>query len=71
MRRSDRGGQHGARSVAYLRQHGLPDKEKKPARGRKTTTKASTAKKTTAKKATAAKKTTAKKSTAKKAAADK
>ena len=54
-----------------------PTKEKKPARGRKTTTKASaakktsTAKKTTAKKATAAKKTTAKKSTAKKAAADK
>ena len=48
-----------------------PTKEKKPVRGRKTTTKASTAKKTTAKKATAAKKTTAKKSTAKKAAADK
>ena len=54
-----------------------PTKEKKPARGRKTATKASTtkkttaAKKTTAKKATAAKKTTAKKSTAKKAAADK
>ena len=54
-----------------------PTKEKKPARGRKTTTKASTAKKataakkTTAKKATAAKKTTAKKSTTKKAAADK
>ena len=44
-----------------------PTKEKKPARGRKTTTKASTAKK-----ATAAKKTsTAKKSTAKKAAAKK
>ena len=48
-----------------------PTKEKKPARGRKTTAKASTAKKTTAKKATAAKKTTAKKSTAKKTAADK
>ena len=54
-----------------------PTKEKKPARGRKTTTKTSAAKKTaaakktTAKKATAAKKTTAKKSTAKKAAADK
>ena len=53
-----------------------PTKEKKPARGRKTATKASsakktTAKKTTAKKATAAKKTTAKKSTAKKTAADK
>ena len=25
VRRSHRGGQHGARSVAYLRQHGLPD----------------------------------------------
>ena len=43
-----------------------PTKEKKPARGRKTTTKASTAKKTTAAKKTAAKKTTAKKTTAKK-----
>ena len=43
-----------------------PTKEKKPARGRKTTTKASTAKKTTATKKTAAKKTTAKKTTAKK-----
>lgn len=53
-----------------------PTKEKKPARGRKTATKASTAKKTTAAKKTAAKKTTAKKttskkSTTKKAAADK
>ena len=48
-----------------------PTKEKKPARGRKTTTKASTAKKTTAKKATAAKKTTAKKSAAKKTTAKK
>ena len=43
-----------------------PTKEKKPARGRKTTTKASTAKKTTAAKETTAKKMTAKKTTAKK-----
>ena len=49
-----------------------PTKEKKPARGRKTATKASAAKKTTvAKKTSTAKKSTAKKSTAKKAAADK
>ena len=43
-----------------------PTKEKKPARGRKTTTKASTAKKTTAGKKATAKKTTAKKAAAKK-----
>ena len=43
-----------------------PTKEKKPARGRKTATKASTAKKTTATKKTAAKKTTARKTAAKK-----
>ena len=48
-----------------------PTKEKKPARGRKTTTKASAAKKTTAAKKSTAKKATAKKSTAKKATADK
>ena len=54
-----------------------PTKEKKPARGRKTATKASTAKKTTAAKKTStakkstAKKTAAKKTTTKKAAADK
>ena len=49
-----------------------PTKEKKPARGRKTATKASTAKKATAaKKTSTAKKSTAKKSTAKKAAAKK
>ena len=47
-----------------------PTKEKKPARGRKTTTKASTAKKTTAKKTTA-KKAAAKKTSTKKAAASK
>ena len=48
-----------------------PTKEKKPARGRKATTKASTAKKTTAAKKTAAKKTTAKKTTAAKKTAAK
>ena len=49
-----------------------PTKEKKPARGRKTTTKASTAKKTTAaKKTSTAKKSTAKKSTTKKTTAKK
>ena len=54
-----------------------PTKEKKPARGRKTATKAITAKKTTAAKKTStakkstAKKTAAKKTTTKKAAADK